>query len=392
MGKLPRKTAKRLWYAGLLVLWLLPFTLASIALADSALVTSDGQGWYWKNRPRYGVPITDPAPGQAPPVGGDLYCYPVTGSPCSTQWKNEHMYVGWDGHELKPEAISAVHFQLNTIPSGSTITRFIFTIKQHPSGREHNNTPNVDAPAKHGIVVCPWPEFSGGPREGPDYLDPQTETQRKCGDSIIGTPSITDAQKLALPDTTVNWTFDLSSIAADWAGEVNPGVSIEPDSPSTSPVSWITSFHWSSVFHDPATGNVTSPTPRTGDVPGLFAEVTYLLPSGAEESGLVSGEFTSEFDSSGDALAFGDTEGLAGDLGASSEPSGEAEAPEQPNLTAGVFEGKPAGFWAYPLAWITALLGLALTGFAAKVLQADPGQGRPPGAAAALMRGGPTGG
>lgn len=396
MGKLPRKTAKRLWYCGLLILWLLPFTLAAIASAEGAYVTADGQGWYWKSRPRYAAPESSvntepqgPVPGQNVQVGGDVYCYQVPGSPCSTQWRNEHIYVGWDGQSLTPEAIGAVHFELNSIPPGSTITRFTFTIKQHPAGTDHNHTPNYDAPAKHGVVVCPWPDFYAGPREGPDYLDPETKEQRECGDSIRGTPSRALPTDQNTHNHTIDWTFDLSSVASEWTSEVNPGISIEPETPSASPVSWMTSFHFDTVFHNPTTGFQTSPNHSPGDIPGLSAEVTYLLPTGELETGVVSGEFGSEFDPSGDPLAFGDSGGLSGDLGATSEPP---EAPKEPQLAAGVFEGRPAGFWAYPIAWFAAFVGFILLGFAGKILQADPGHGRPPGAAAALMRGGAASG
>ncbi|HVF12138.1 MAG TPA: hypothetical protein VNA87_03540 [Actinomycetota bacterium] len=396
MRKLPRKTLKRLWYCGLLILWILPFTLAAIASADGALVTAEstGQGWYWKGRPQYFLPVTEPAPTQAPgtSVGGDVYCYNAPANPCATQWKQEHIYVGWDGQALTAEMIGAVNFDLEPIPSGSTITRFAFTIKQHPSGDGHNHTPNYDAPAKHGIVACPWPEFFGG--EHAAWLDPESKKQRLCGDAVSGASSNVDAAFLGDPRNTVEWTFDLSSIASEWAAGTNPAISIEPDSRLKSPVSWITSFHQDTILHDPTSTHVTHPPPnatspgaKAGDIPGLYAQVTYLLPTGEEEIGSVSGEFSTEFDTSGDSLAFGDTEGLVGDLGGSAEPSEPVDATPSRQLTAGVFEGNPAGFWAYPLAWIAAVAGFILLGFAGKVLQAEPGQGRPLGAAAALMRG-----
>lgn len=405
MGKLPRKTVKRLWYACLLVVWLLPFALFSIAQADSASIQAAGQGWAWKNRPSQSVPVTEPTPGTS--VGGDLYCYeaPSAGSPCSNQFRNEHIYVGWDGgsNPPEPEAIGGVTFDLQSIPTGSTIIRFLFTIKQHPSGQDHGTTPNYEAAKTHGIVACPWPEsdFVAGSTRGPIFLDSTQKAERKCGQSISGDPPNATATALADPRETFDWKFDLSTIASEWASGITPAISIEPDPTNRSAVSFMTSFHYDTVLHYPARhpkeGEVfdttcnpslptcTPPDPAINYVRGLYAEVTYLLPTGEEETGLVPGEFSSAFDSDSDVLAFGDTEGLAGDLGASS--NGEVESPQDSTLTAGVFEGQPAGFWAYPLAWIAALIGCVLLGFAGKVLQLDPGEGRPLGAAAALMRG-----
>lgn len=405
MGKLPRKTVKRLWYAGLLVLWLLPFTLASIAQADNATIQAAGQGWAWKNRPTQAVPVTEPRPGTS--VGGDIYCYEAPGgAPCTRQWQNDHIYVGWDGasNPPEPEAIGGITFDLQSIPTGSTIIRFLFTIKQHPSGQDHGNTPNHEAAKAHGIVACPWPEsdLTGGNTRGPIFLDSSQKAERKCGQSISGDPPNATATALADPRKTFDWTFDLSTIASEWTSGITPAISIEPDPTNRSAVSFMTSFHYDTVLHyppgHPNAGEVFDttcnpelprcppPDPTINYVRGLYGEVTYLLPTGEEESGLVPGEFSSEFDSDSDVLAFGVSEGLAGDLGASSEPLGEAE-PRDPNLAAGVFEGQPAGFWAYPLAWIAAILGFILLGFVGKVLQVDPGEGRPQGAAAALMRG-----
>lgn len=378
--RLSRKQSKRMWYAGLVTLWLFPFVLVPWALAGSAEVLPPGsaQGWFWRDRPLSPQPVNDPTTGDQITTTPDLYTTPLAvsgrgygGGLAEADWPGDHLYVGWDGAKKEIEMLSGVAFSLDgTVPSGSVITRFELTVLEHPAGTDppHKTTVGVNgsgsrnAMLAQGIVACPWPDFYGGSRAAPM----SAATQRDCSKAVVGQPTVVPATDAFTSSTLVTWKFDLSSMAANWADE-NAAFSLEPnpDPEKQQTVSWRTTFHQS--------GYSESGTPK----PGVYATVEWREGDAEGES------FEETFgDLSGGSFSPGFESGLVENL---SEPPPAEEAP--PPLAAGVFEGNPADFWDIPLsAWAAAIIGVGFLAASARALQQDSLNERPPGAASALMR------
>ncbi|MFN2610600.1 MAG: hypothetical protein ABR507_07020 [Actinomycetota bacterium] len=368
-----RKTSKRIWLVSICTLWVLPLTLAGGAVADTndkVLPASYGEGWFWKDAPI--APNVDQNPIGQPYT----YPFPAVGTDAShVNWQGDHLYVGWDKANSTEEMFAGINFNLSFIPSGSEVIKFQLTLMEHPSGSGHNNTPNHDDVVSQGVVACSWPSFIAGAQAAPFSDAP---SGRDCASKVVGQTTATATDQFT-PDVLVPWTFDLTSIAAEWANGSNAGIYIgpNPDLKDKANLSWITSFHSSTYQEqDPVTQQFTAK-------PGVFATVEWNPPGDnatvADVTGF--GESTGAGDSFTDAGTL--TEQLLPDPTTSTEPQ-----PQLQLLAAGTYEGKPAGFWSHLLLpGIAAVAGMFLISFAGWAVQTEGTAARPPGAASHLMNG-----
>lgn len=371
MGRPVRKWRLRILSLGLGTIWLLAFVVSAMAVAESADVrpANGGEGWYWTNRP------TTDVPGDDDPVG-DAFNYQMPGQQGTAAGKTfqpDHLYVGWDGVNVRPEMFSGIAFDLFSIPEGSEITSFKLTLVWHPAGASHSTTPNFEAARTQGLMACAWPDFIGGA----PAVAASSAPKRDCTRTAEGT--VTMPTDPVGPTTLINWTFDLTGLASKWLSGENPAISIEPKKVTSASQSWQTSFHSSTYSETPPGGD---PVPK----PGVLASITYTPGSGSGGGGEES--FTTEI--GGDLTSFGDSGGLTDQL---APPVEEPAEPQRPVLAAGVTEGRPADFWDLsPVAWFAAIVGFLMISASGWIVQSDPAAERPPGAASALMRDGKTGG
>lgn len=373
MGRSVRKLRFRILSLGLGTVWLLAFVVSAMAAAESADVrpVSNGEGWYWTSRP------TTDVPGDDDPVG-DAFNYPIPGqqgTPGGRAFQPEHLYVGWDGVNMRPEMFSGIAFDLFSIPEGSDITSFKLTLIWHPGGSNHSTTPNYEAMRTQGLMACAWPAFTvGAPAVAASSADP-----RDCSRTAEGT--VTMPTEPIGPTTLISWTFDLTGLASNWRSGENPAISIEPKRLTSPSQSWQTSFHASTYTETPPGGDPVA-------MPGVRASVTYVPDTSSEGGSIGEESFTTEI--GGDLTSFGDSGGLTDQL---ASPVEEPSEPERPVLAAGVIEGRPAKFWDLsPVAWLAALVGFLILSASGWLVQSDPAAERPPGAASALMRESKTGG
>lgn len=362
MSQASRGNKKRLWRFVIAALSAFVLLYPANGVAQSAAVTLDGQratgdGWYL-----------------ARPPETDQTCNTTLSVNCTSAFTDDHLYVGWDGAQKRPEMIFAAAFEAFTlnIPEGAEITKFVLTLYQHSDSSHRGTTPGAAAAASsQGIRACAMPGFLSGQAAG--RLD--TAPARDCSAAVV----VSNVPDAATSTTTVGWRFDITNMARTLHsdGEIL-GFGIEPQPANDVGTSWSLSFH-SAGYSEPAptTQDPNATIPR----PGVVADIAYLPKASSSDdedfSGLDS-SFSTDFPSfSGvDDTSFESTP---------VEPGAEASpAPAVP--VAGVFAGRTASFWQIPKpAWIAVLLGTAFLVFSGRMLQKEPSQPRPPGAASALV-------
>ncbi|HLF69422.1 MAG TPA: hypothetical protein VI541_00515 [Actinomycetota bacterium] len=370
MTRSTRLTKRRLWYMGLALAWSLFIALGSQGSTPSKTINDlrpSGQGWYW-DRPAQSDDLFNPG---LPSGGGNA----ATAA--------DHLYVGWDGVNQRENMISGINFDLFQagVPEGSKIVGFVITAIEHPAGE--NQSLNAAEAGKQGVMVCAMPQFVAGEAAANINNAPP----RDCTVSVASLrpsgavdPSATGAA------ITYAWSFDVTSLAAEQAQSGSQvAFSLQPAITTKSAQTWFTTFHSGDYSEKTTAADGTSvDVPK----PGILVKVTYLPPVTEPEPD-TSTSTGSAFDIGGfsDGPSFSDTSGsLAETLAPEPPPTVNTRRSNTQIPVAGVFEGKPAGFWDLPpIAWVSGILGLALLMASGWALNSDPMQGRPPGAASSLM-------
>ncbi|MGH3370524.1 MAG: hypothetical protein ACRDPR_11020, partial [Nocardioidaceae bacterium] len=248
--------------------------------AAVVLPLESGQGWYWDTRPE-AIPCPEGAPAECNLIGDPA-------GRIAELFARDHLYVGWDSLQQAPEMITGLAFDLSPIDPGSRITRLRLAMLEHPQTTAPlplaipSAPPLIPPPisvlppslpelghltvnpSDAVVVACAWPDFFGGAPASPLTEAPPG---RRCDANIAGVRSKEAVNPDAPPEGQVfRWTFDLSTFAAQWAGGVNPAISLEPDPSRPSGAPWITTFHAAAVRAPDGT-------------PGIQAKVTWVPPA-----------------------------------------------------------------------------------------------------------------
>lgn len=375
------------------------FQLASVMLLSTSLLLSGpvaasagaeqktltaGAGWYW-NRP------DSPPPDQLALIGDPL----SQNSP--KFFKENHLYVGWNAATTSDprEMITGLAFDLFGlgVPPKATITKFVVSALEHPTGGDENTVNTLEA-GTQGIIACPWPNFYNGYPAVALSKAPQNSQNKPGGDCGVSKVLATRPLKPVNPDqidTTkqlFEWKFDVTSIMNKlWQNDDNPAISLEPNPDSNvAKDGWVTTFH-SSAYTEPSPTDPFAKNPA----PGVWAVIAWdppapdVLSSGSGDEVLTSivgggpsggSEFVPTADSS------------SGVIDTPPPPTEGAKAP--PVLTeASGFEPKPVAFWKGTFAaGLAGLLLLALVIGSGALLASEPEEEqRPKGAVDALMQG-----
>ncbi len=223
-------------------------------------------------------------------------------------------------------------------------------------------------PSDAVVVACAWPDFFGGAPASPLTEAPPG---RRCDANIAGVRSKEAVNPDAPPEGQVfRWTFDLSTFAAQWAGGVNPAISLEPDPSRPSGAPWITTFHAAAVRAPDGT-------------PGIQAKVTWVPPADGGDGPISAGS------GSMGGSGFGFPSAATDAPPAPAEPTvAVARQPRPTPSVAARLATRLVGLWDLPFwVWAASALGLLVLLLAGLAVQRDPPAPRPAGAASALMRG-----
>lgn len=348
------------------------------ALADSlsrVRPTEVGEGWYW-DRPAN-------TPEEAPQTIGDQ-----VGQQQGQFFTGDHLYVGWDPTEEDPsnrrEMISGVAFDLTdySIPVGSTITKFVITVLEHPSSSNSHTTYNSAQARVQGVVACPWPKFTAG-----GLASPMTDAPGRGGlcdeQAITGTyaNAVFNPGSPAAEQVTV-WTFDVTPIISKlWAEGENTAFSLEPNLEQQSMFPWATAFHNSKT-------TIAAPEARHG----LQAVVSWVPPpikigGNSTGGGTVDEIIITELYDQGSALDFGAD--LDEQVLEAASPTGQLRPVTRPPNTRvlGQESTNRVPFWDGRLLMTAILTLLAMSGGGLLLVGQPAAESRPPGAVNALMEG-----
>src|SRR3954453_6167596 len=163
------------------------------AAADAPKVVVTQQSWFWQN-----------AYEQAnPPVAETLPATEPSGVP------DGDLAVAYTGNADKSSSkMTALSFDMSTVPAGSTVDAFTFSLTLDPAP----TATSFDAQSA-AVVACPptrsWPAVLGG-----DYTDQPTVA---CAHKV--TPTVAGS----------TYTFKIPAIAQSWVDDQNLGIAILAD-------------------------------------------------------------------------------------------------------------------------------------------------------------------
>src|SRR4051794_18100883 len=190
-----RPAARWLSVAAVLCASAAPALSATTAWADSLTTQVDNASWYWAEQAGVGpAPVGAPRDASGVPAGdlGVSYTTDV-------------------------DKMTALSFALDGVPDGASFTSFTVTMPFDPAAQQlANGTPQ--------IVACPALDpVPDGQDPGPLASTP-TQNSVGCADGKY--------------DGKGAWTFDLSAIAVDWAGQSANGVVVRPKPGDSTPFSY----------------------------------------------------------------------------------------------------------------------------------------------------------
>lgn len=212
--------------------------LARAAEAEPALTSA---AWYWESQ--RSQPITDPTSGGdvATAEAPNPFCptFLGLGNPSGQACEEGRLPIEVSGGDYDtPDKMTAVAFDLATIPLGSQIREFTVTFVEADGPQSQP----ANAEGKE-LQACPIGEFFGD-GEARQY---QEAPQFACSDAD---PRAERKSIKVKGEDRFAFTFDLTALAQQWAAEIPPvtGVMITPVKPEEADFDPATDNNWRTVF------------------------------------------------------------------------------------------------------------------------------------------------
>jgi hypothetical protein len=238
-----------------------PALLCGTALAEVAHPPVAGTAWYWQRQHKQSV--EDPSGGGtlATVALPDPYCPGVAGveTPEQTCKRGRLPTEVSAGDYRHPDAVSAVMFDLSSIPLGSKVHRFTVSFRE-ANGDARSAAVNADGKKLRACVVTDY--FGSGAardyKEMPEHRcdrDDPVATRKPVRKRSGKTTARTVPGPSPAPDPAddYRWTFDLTKLARRWvkSGTVNTGVIFYPVRPPAKRYDPASDDDWRVVFRGP---------------------------------------------------------------------------------------------------------------------------------------------
>ena len=224
--------------AGALIVALLP----SQASAKTARPRPSGLAWYWE--PQTVQEIQDPQGNTVTLELPNPFCPAPPGSLGDIQATCAEGRLPIEvqaGDYDTPDKVSAVAFDLSSIPVGSTVKSFTVTFLEAKSGCEQTGNQPPDSPVRcevtdpfnvegHQIEACRIDEIFGEGPAKPTRFQPRFEC---TGEAIGERKEIQYERADGTTEARFAWEFDLTAFAQDWTKELSiaTGVMLYPVEP-----------------------------------------------------------------------------------------------------------------------------------------------------------------